>query len=908
MGKQSDHFSFFLRHGSSVRNLLTFAFVLTALLLIPTLSHAQDTAEQPEARPLEAPEVNLEGLTMEAHACLGNLVRQGAYFPVKITLENNGPSRRGELRIVSEDVTHPFTATFKAECDIPTNSRKSFYIYPYILENDSSPALYIQYVEKGLPLATQVIELDFLKDDEKLWVEVSDEGADFVFLSGITLPDGASFSDIAVLVTEEQARNPYGGGMNPYMSGATNPPNNLRYEPVTPAMVWVRPQNLPDHVEGYEGVDGIIMNTHRWDALTLEQRKALAEYIISGGAMVIWLAEDEKRYQGSFLTGAFDGSGVAGPYALTQPTVRTTLTSLRSIPGFSGNRQILGDFPCTYATDPSARTLFSEGDVPILQQISFGRGDILLSGLDLKALKSASSEIGLSAYADFLIGYLMSLDDRMKPLNKTRQDYTGYPGYYNRNAVANPFVDRSEYCAFYDFNNSLQSDKLTALPHLGAIAYFLLFYIVIVGPVNYYVLYKMRRREWLWYTIPIIVTCFVLFTYSWALKTKGNRLMLTRVNVLDVFPDETAGWQSSYFSLFSPMGKRYDVEVESENLIRALETPTPNAQYMDPGSQTGDVLTLVHHGRSGNAFVDAAYIKIWTEQHFETNGAVYNSGSVRLENVTLQNHQLSGNLIADLGYGLESPFLFYYIHGGFTSVKVDVEGGIFRNGSVPFDINFDSRVQALPAGVTQNTAKSDRAAKLRTSALKALNARAFKYSGEDEIILAGWLSGDAPLAMTRPRVRSVTEETLVLVHIPATIELGEAPVEGVRSSIIGMQAAKTEISSQTGNLLLTDGSMQYALTFPSTGSSISMPGSLRINIATSQDESAPLNVSVFNHSTARWDVFTGLGSTATAFILRIGDLGSYLSPDRRVMLLKIEGDKDATGEVIALGGVTINAT
>jgi len=887
------------------------ALILIAIFLFvtPSILPAQDIIEDIELlteRAVEAPEIGLEGLTMETRVCLGNLVRQGCYFPVKVTLENNGPSRRGELRIVSEDVTHPFTATFMAECDIPTNSRKSYYIYPYILNQDSSPALYIQYVEKSLPLATDVIELDFLDDDEKLWIEVADEGADFVFLSGLALPDGSSFSDISVFATEERASRPFfGGGYSP---GGVPTVSNIRYRPVTPAMVWVRPQNLPDRVEGYEGVSGIIMNTRRWDVLSVVQRKALAEYVISGGAIVMWLAEDEKRYQGSFLTGAFDESGVSGPYALSEPTVRTTLSALRTIPGFSENRSIIGDFPCTYATDSSARTLFSEDGVPILQHITFGRGDILLSGLDLKALKSTSSPVGLSFYANFMVGYLMSLDDRAQPIVKVNPELTagGYRGG-PRGAAVNPYVERSVYRFLHEMNNALQSDKLTALPSLAAIAYFLILYILVVGPINYYILLKMRHREWLWYTIPVIVTCFIILTYTWAMQTKGNRLTLTRVNILDVYPTEDVGWQSSYFSLFSPAARRYKVEVEGSNLIRGMQTPSLGMAFGDMGQQSqGDVLTLVHYGRDGSAFVDGAYIKIWSEEHFESSGAVYNSGSIEVENVTLRDHQLVGRLNVDLDYGISNPFIFYYLHGGFAGAKIEAEDNILQNESTVFGINLDNTAAMLPGGVTAGPIDTARGQLLRDNALKILRSRPFRNSGEDEIILAGWLSSEPPMPLVNPRVRSVIEETLVLIHIPLHVEVGVAPIEGARGRILGMQASKMEITDG-GNLLLTDGILLYALTFPSHASSISMPDSLRINIATDTEETAPIFFSIYNHSSETWDTIGEAGQTLTTIMLRIGNLGRYLGPDGRTLLMRIEGDAEVPGDVIALGGVSVNA-
>ncbi|MCK4720358.1 hypothetical protein KAU08_06855, partial [bacterium] len=412
--------------------------------------------------------------------------------------------------------------------------------------------------------------LVMLNDEENLWMEVADEGASFTFMANSILPNGSSFSDISQLVAEEPVSYSYGSYGSQPSSGDEA---KIDYQEINPVTGWLRSGNLPDRAEGYKSIDGLILNTRRLYELTEDQMVALMEWIAGGGNMIAWLGDDPTRYQGSFLTGAVDGGDWVGPSVITEPVVRTTLTSLTAIPGLTGNRTVLGNFPVTYAPQDSARTLLKEGDIPVLQHLSFGRGDILLSGLDLAALKNVNPD-GLDRYMSFLMGYLMSQDDRPSYIIRNHPDYYTFGmrgGFSGPDDDQQKFVTRSFYNVLQNLDNTIQTDNLTALPSLKAITLFLIGYIFIVGPINYFILLKMRRREWLWYTIPLIVTVFILGSYSWALQTKGSKLLLTRVNVIDAYPEHGLALQSSYFGLFSPAARRYDVKLDGEqDLIREL--------------------------------------------------------------------------------------------------------------------------------------------------------------------------------------------------------------------------------------------------------------------------------------------------------------------------------------------------
>jgi len=846
----------------------------------------------------------VEGLSIKVETCFGGVISQDCYFPLKVTVENTGRSRRGLLRVVSQDPLRPLSAVFVAECDIPSNSRKTYFLYPYVLDADPTPSIYVQYAE-DTALLSESVNLRMMGEQERLWVEVADDGPDFTFLVGATLPQGSSFAEIARYAAEQQPSGYYRGPS----SGSSSLQSNLTsYESISPVTVWCRPGDLPDRAEGYQGVGGLILNTRRFYELSEEQKSALGEWIASGGSVIVWLGDDPARYQGSFLTGAVDGSGWRGPSAITAPPVRDTLSSLRAVPSFLGYGGILGSFPVTYTPQDSARTLLTEGGVPVLQQIRLGRGDILLSGLDLSALKSVSP-VGLDGYFAFMMGWLMSGDDSM--VSQIKWSSQGYWGYRPPSRVSslygqvNPFGEGSLYAFLHEVDDELQSEQLTALPPLGAIALFLVVYIILVGPVNYGVLLKMRRREWLWYTIPIIVALFVVATYTWALSTKGSRLLLTRLNIIDAYPDQAAAWESSYLGVFSPGARRYDIRLgDGGDLVRKLEIPGMDlsAYGMPQERPVTEPLTVMDYGEGGRAYVDDAYIRIWSELHFTSSGATDALGQARVENLAVENNHLRGTLYFSFDRPLEDPVLLYAVGGKYARQAIDLgRAAGAGEGSFDFDLFLDV-LQGSSLGGPNPLRLSLKARALRSVSLYAVLGRRLQNSPEDELILMGWVSNPGGRPLVSPAIRSAVEETLVLVHIPVDTRTAPFLIDGARASVLNTQATAMDIDG-SGNLYLTDGRMLASITFP-VESAVDRPDSVRIVVGVDQT-SAQARVFAFNHLDNMWTELQLLDQTPDRLVFTLSNLGYHLADDGKTLFLIVEGDPLVDKDVISLNSIGV---
>ena len=76
----------------------------------------------------------------------------------------------------------------------------------------------------------------------------------------------------------------------------------------------------------------------------------------------------------------------------------------------------------------------------------------------------------------------------------------------------------------------------TALPSFTQLCGFLLLYIVLIGPANYFVLKRLNRREWAWVTTPLLIAVFSGLAYTVGFSLRGSLPTLNRLGAMFLWP------------------------------------------------------------------------------------------------------------------------------------------------------------------------------------------------------------------------------------------------------------------------------------------------------------------------------------------------------------------------------------
>ncbi len=109
----------------------------------------------------------------------------------------------------------------------------------------------------------------------------------------------------------------------------------------------------------------------------------------------------------------------------------------------------------------------------------------------------------------------------------------------------------------------LESFEGIAVIKFSWVAIFLIFYVLLIGPFDYFFLKKVvKRLEWTWITFPVIVISVSAISYIAAYKYKGTELRLNKIDVVDIDTQNSQVFGHTWFTIFSPRIQNYTVGLE----------------------------------------------------------------------------------------------------------------------------------------------------------------------------------------------------------------------------------------------------------------------------------------------------------------------------------------------------------
>jgi hypothetical protein len=298
---------------------------------------------------LLAPSVAAADLTVQATALVGGHVRLGSWAAVSVTIRNDGPPVRGELRLAGNRAG---VSSYGLEVELPTTSEKAFVLYgqPAVFRNE----LQVILVSGGQTIASATVK--------------------------VTSHDAAS--SIIAIVAEHPER----------LAGDVAAATTMG--PTRPDIIALRAGDLPPRVEPWFAIDQLIWQDVNTSALSGEQLKALDGWLAAGGRLVVV----------GGTTGTTTLAGLpAGmlPYRPSK-TVDSTAQDIRSLLGTLAAPQ--GVYPALAGALERGTALASSGGLVIAAEAPYGRGETALIGLDPAQPGLAGSKAGQALWRRALAG------------------------------------------------------------------------------------------------------------------------------------------------------------------------------------------------------------------------------------------------------------------------------------------------------------------------------------------------------------------------------------------------------------------------------------------------------------------------------------------------------------------------
>lgn len=295
---------------------------------------------------------------------------------------------------------------------------------------------------------------------------------------------------------------------------------------------YLQPGELPDHYLGLSGVDVLLLSGVDGSAFNAAQRQALEGWVARGGRLLIAGGPNWRQTT----------TGLEAMLPLL-PQDEASLDEFSALAGFTGlesspQGQALA---AVGALQPGAQVLVQQGELPLAARRLHGSGEVVFLALD-PALAPLSSWQGLPQFFELLLA----------------------------SSSARPAFQAG-------FQNwQMAQDAAASLPELGlpsgwTVLCFLGLYILAVGPLNFLILRRFKRRELAWLSIPLLVILFAGVAFSAGSSALGSRPILNHRALIQVWPGIEQAQMDGLLGIFSPRRDSLTLETGPGVLAHGLQ-------------------------------------------------------------------------------------------------------------------------------------------------------------------------------------------------------------------------------------------------------------------------------------------------------------------------------------------------
>ncbi|MBL8793262.1 MAG: hypothetical protein JNM56_05105 [Planctomycetia bacterium] len=326
---------------------------------------------------------------------------------------------------------------------------------------------------------------------------------------------------------------------------------------------------LPQRWYGYDGLDLVILATGKRDFITRladndeenqRRREALAEWVLRGGNLVVCAGRNHD---------ALNAMAEIETLLPVKIVKAEPITKLRA--EWQGDGAPVGPLPdapldvAVFERRPGRElavllrefTLDDKGKPgrELIVQGSAGLGRVTVVGFDLdqrpftdwKNQADFWGQLKRRSWQYGAVFHKVNPDNQGQPFQPWMMDEYSHPQLQSQ---------------LYSY---LENFEEVPVISFGWVALFIFIYILVVGPLDYFILKKLvKRLELTWITFPTVVLLVSAVAYFAAYHIKGNDLRIRKVDLVDL-DLTTANPQmvgNTWFTLFSPRIQHYTIGVE----------------------------------------------------------------------------------------------------------------------------------------------------------------------------------------------------------------------------------------------------------------------------------------------------------------------------------------------------------
>lgn len=332
---------------------------------------------------------------------------------------------------------------------------------------------------------------------------------------------------------------------------------------------------LPDSALALEALDLIVISGIDSGVMSQAQVQALAGWIANGGRLILFGGPEWQK-----TTAGFNGMNLLPLQASGTQSVKdwSSFSMLaQSQPEVSGEGIVT-----TGKVADSAQVLAATKDnVPLIIQRKTGSGEVIFFAVD-PAMAPFNRWPGMETLYRYLLGRTMS-----------------EPPWHN--GISD----------WYSALNAAQTLPNLSLPPIPLVCGFLVIYVLILGPVNYLIVRKLKRRELGWFTTSGMIIVFSLVVLVSGGLSRSRQPILNRISVLQVWPDSDVARLDGVLGIYSPFRSTYQLDFSGSVIGHGL----PN--NMSPNNRS-----LVIYQNAGSGYIPDLRVEVSSIQTVSLEGFI----------------------------------------------------------------------------------------------------------------------------------------------------------------------------------------------------------------------------------------------------------------------------------------------
>jgi hypothetical protein len=310
-------------------------------------------------------------------------------------------------------------------------------------------------------------------------------------------------------------------------------------------VVHLRAEDISESAIPLRAFDLLAIDDYATDGLTSGQRAAIADFVQAGGDLLLGTGAAWHKTLG----------GLPGSILPLAPSSTLTLHATRALGG--------GSVEVAAADTISGHAWLTEGVVPLIVERSVGGGSVTMATFDWAQNPVAGWDGSKALLRQVMARTVFGHAGNGSQAQIMYGIGGGGPGMAAPYGGNQPSVT-SKSNALNAVLSNLPSLDLPSLQVTGALV---LLYVLLVGPVNYVVLGRLRRRALSWITVPVIALLAASGAYGAGILTKGRSVQTNQVAVMHVSPGWNDGYQETYTGVIPPSRGDYQAQIAGEHLL-----------------------------------------------------------------------------------------------------------------------------------------------------------------------------------------------------------------------------------------------------------------------------------------------------------------------------------------------------